>query len=256
MNIEKLTELGLTEKEAAVYIACLELGSSKVSTIAKKAKVVRDSCYFLLSELVKKKLVREDKSMQVKKYFPENPANLITYFEEQEKEVLKKKQIAEKVCGELRPLFHRDRDFQVVLIDGDDSPGLLGNEIAKSGALVRSFSTHSMLEAYPKKKNDHRNKFRNHPKPIITIANSEHLTGYHKNGAIHSYFIPKGKYNFNGEMAIYEDKVVFSRKKIPYKALLIRDGDISNLLKVLFDIALEQVKTIITRQKDSDSQLQ
>ncbi len=57
MEIEKLKKLGLTEKEAVIYINALSLGTFSVSSIAQKTGIKRPTCYIILDELIKKNLV-------------------------------------------------------------------------------------------------------------------------------------------------------------------------------------------------------
>ena len=54
---EKLQELGLSEKEARVYLALFELGPSVVSGLAKKAGINRSTTYVILETLAKRGLV-------------------------------------------------------------------------------------------------------------------------------------------------------------------------------------------------------
>ncbi len=49
--------LGLTDKEAKVYLASLEIGTNPVSEIGKKAKINRVTTYDILEKLIKKGLV-------------------------------------------------------------------------------------------------------------------------------------------------------------------------------------------------------
>lgn len=56
-NSDLLTTLqgiGLTNKEALTYLACLELGPSSIWDIAKKSGVKRTSCYVIMDELMLK----------------------------------------------------------------------------------------------------------------------------------------------------------------------------------------------------------
>lgn len=56
--IERLQKLGLTQKEAVIYMATLELGiASPTSTIAKKANILRTTAYNILNSLVQKGIV-------------------------------------------------------------------------------------------------------------------------------------------------------------------------------------------------------
>jgi len=73
----KLMDLGLTEDEAKVYVALLELGGSYVSVVAKKAGIHRVNCYKILDDLVKKGLVNSFVKNQVKHYAVETPRILV-----------------------------------------------------------------------------------------------------------------------------------------------------------------------------------
>ncbi|MBI3251348.1 MAG: TrmB family transcriptional regulator, partial [Candidatus Andersenbacteria bacterium] len=55
--IQALKHLGLKDKEAAVYLAALQLGPSPVQNIARRANVVRATTYVILEDLQKKGLV-------------------------------------------------------------------------------------------------------------------------------------------------------------------------------------------------------
>ena len=48
---------GLTSKEAEVYLACLELGSSPVAAIAQRARINRVTAYDVLEKLLRKGMV-------------------------------------------------------------------------------------------------------------------------------------------------------------------------------------------------------
>lgn len=54
---KKLESLGLTEKEAAVYVAALELGASPAQKIAERAKVKRGTTYLAIESLTKRGLM-------------------------------------------------------------------------------------------------------------------------------------------------------------------------------------------------------
>ena len=53
----KLKEIGMAEKEAKVFLASLELGSSAVQEIAKKADINRATTYVIIEKLMKKGLM-------------------------------------------------------------------------------------------------------------------------------------------------------------------------------------------------------
>lgn len=52
-----LCRFGLNQKEASIYLALLELGPSLVSSIARKARVNRTTCYTVLDDMMERGLV-------------------------------------------------------------------------------------------------------------------------------------------------------------------------------------------------------
>jgi HTH-type transcriptional regulator, sugar sensing transcriptional regulator len=95
----KLISLGLTERQATVYVRALELGTFSVSDLAKKAGVKRPTCYLVLDELSQKGLVSIVAGPKKIKYRAESP------------EILKKQaetqmNIAERLSGDLLKIFN------------------------------------------------------------------------------------------------------------------------------------------------------
>lgn len=78
----ELLKLGLSDEEAKVYLACLEINGGPVSTIAKKADVHRVSCYHTLENLLQKKLLTQYTKNGVKYFAPEPPEQLLKIVEE------------------------------------------------------------------------------------------------------------------------------------------------------------------------------
>lgn len=84
MEIEiQLKKLGLTEKEARLYITALELGSFSVMGIAHKSGIKRPTCYLILDELVKKGLISVIPRAKKLLYMAEPPEVLTKQAEEQ-----------------------------------------------------------------------------------------------------------------------------------------------------------------------------
>ena len=82
MEIEKVLEqLGLNEKEAKVYLACLQLGKAAVLLIAKKAALKRPNTYLILEALSAKKLISIVIEGKKKYYTAESPTKLLQLHE-------------------------------------------------------------------------------------------------------------------------------------------------------------------------------
>ncbi|MDD5469915.1 MAG: helix-turn-helix domain-containing protein [Candidatus Peribacteraceae bacterium] len=74
--ITELLKLGLTDEEAKVYIAVVEINGGAVSVIARKAGINRVSCYHTLEKLIKRRLLSQYDKGGVKCFAPEPPEKL------------------------------------------------------------------------------------------------------------------------------------------------------------------------------------
>src|SRR3989344_921517 len=74
--LKNLENLGLNEKQAKVYLACLELGSASVGEIAEKSGVKRTSIYNFLEDLINKGFLSEIKQDEQLLLIAEDPKTL------------------------------------------------------------------------------------------------------------------------------------------------------------------------------------
>src|SRR4030043_655358 len=73
---DDLQEIGLTKKEAEIYLAALELGETTIQRIAKKSGVKRATIYRIADELKKKGLMSSYKKKTGAVYRAESPRKL------------------------------------------------------------------------------------------------------------------------------------------------------------------------------------
>lgn len=89
MLYEKLQKAGLTENEAKIYLAVLELGQTSVSRVARNAGVKRTTVYFSLESLIHKGLLTQIIKDGKKIIFAENPRSLERLMEEKKERINK-----------------------------------------------------------------------------------------------------------------------------------------------------------------------
>ncbi|KKR30424.1 MAG: Transcriptional regulator, TrmB, partial [Parcubacteria group bacterium GW2011_GWC1_39_8] len=78
-----LKDIGLSDKEAAVYLALLSFDKALVSDISEKAKIKRPTTYVILETLAKKGLVSESNIGKKTFYIAEPPEKLGLFVERQ-----------------------------------------------------------------------------------------------------------------------------------------------------------------------------
>jgi sugar-specific transcriptional regulator TrmB len=84
--IQHLTTLGYSEKEARVYLACLELGPSSVAAIAERAGVKRPTAYVLLEALSLRGLVKASDSGRKGEMVALHPKRILELLEEEKRQ--------------------------------------------------------------------------------------------------------------------------------------------------------------------------
>ncbi len=85
--IDFLQSLGLSEKQAKIYLACLELGKSPISKIAKKAGLKRTSIYNVIDSLLEKGFLSKYEDEKGQKFLAESPEKLKSLLQTKEKEL-------------------------------------------------------------------------------------------------------------------------------------------------------------------------
>src|SRR3989338_6412357 len=85
--VKILEDLGLSEKEAKVYLASLELGESAPAEIAKHAGINRDTTYVIAEKLVKDGLMSQLEKDKKTYFMAENPEQLLRLLRKQEQDI-------------------------------------------------------------------------------------------------------------------------------------------------------------------------
>jgi sugar-specific transcriptional regulator TrmB len=99
--ISQIEDLGLSNKEARVYVASLMLGASAVQRIADYAGIKRVTTYVILESLVSLGLVSQSIKGKKTYFSAEEPANLRRLLEKREQDVKEQKTNLEHILPEL-----------------------------------------------------------------------------------------------------------------------------------------------------------
>lgn len=85
MDLSVLEDLGLSNAEAKIYLALLELGSSKTGRIIDITKLQSSTVYHVLGSLVEKGLVSYIFKGKIKYYQAEKPESFLLFLEEKKR---------------------------------------------------------------------------------------------------------------------------------------------------------------------------
>ena len=115
MKLEKvLEEVGLTAREAKVYLAALELGEASVQEIAKKAGIERTGTYYLIEALSREGVISSIEVDKRVRYMAVEPKLLLDLSK-------RKTKLLEEHFPELRALYNiSNKKPKVRLYEGDE----------------------------------------------------------------------------------------------------------------------------------------
>ena len=76
MLVSALQQVGLNEKQAKIYLACLELGKTSIKEIARKSEVKRTTIYDVIDEMIKEGIIKTASEGKKKRFLAVNPKEL------------------------------------------------------------------------------------------------------------------------------------------------------------------------------------
>lgn len=103
---QTLQKMGFSKKEAAVFLTLLENGEMSASQIAKVTKLVRTTVYDILKNLMKEEFVVVASNQgKIQTFTSGDPEKLISYVDNQAKEMAEQKRLIEEKQTQLKELI-------------------------------------------------------------------------------------------------------------------------------------------------------
>jgi sugar-specific transcriptional regulator TrmB len=240
-----LQEIGLSEKEAQVYLALLQVDNESIQDLAKRSGINRTTVYPVLETLENKGLVSEVQVGKKVHYEAAPPERLETFVERQKvvlqerserlKDVIPQIKSVQREEGE-RPVikFFEGRDGAISAYEEfysfDDSISKDGYFILNSDLLSQVF-TEKEFEKFRKirqGKNINATVIynrQNGPKEFENTENQKHIPS---------------EYLITTDIAVVDDKVIISTLGETISSMLIKSKDIADTLRSLIRYTIEK----------------
>ena len=247
--MDLVKNLGLDENEAKIYLALVELGSANVTAVSKKADINRTTGYDVLERLAIKGLVGYSSTKGTKiKYRAEHPSTLVNYLERQQKTYQNKLNKLKRQLPELEFLFKAEKKPQIKFFEGIQGVKQIYSETLKSKEEILSVGdceewSSPDIAGWAREYNRKRAKLK--IKERVLIPDAKKTVEWFKNYPTTTQYtkyriLPKDKVKniFNGEVNIYEDKVMIAILKKPHRlGVLITSKEFATILKAVFEMA-------------------
>lgn len=240
MNLSKILQsYGLSEKEARVYLACLEIGSGPVVRIAEKARLARSTVYEVLEHLAREGFVATFNKKKIRYFSAEDP-NQIIRLSESRANTLK------DALPELQAIAGRARRRPTVrFYQGKEEMKIILDEAVSEAETLICFA--SATDYLNELGDEHRNflKKRIAAKiPVRVIArDSAKARERQKLGQqeLRQMKLIKDDYPFHGLKYIWKNKITMFSFVGDFVAVVIESKELADMEKAMFEYLWERV---------------
>ncbi len=242
MEIQEILEKsGLNQKEALVYMALLELGTSSVEGIAHKAGTKRPTTYLILDELQKKGFATLVPRVKKVLYSAESPEKLMT-------DLNRKQELIKRYLPNLLALYNEPKNKpQILLFEGKEAVRDLYDKILQSKEINIFCTINDVLSIYPELpklldqnaqhgKTKVRELLTNNPTNIEFAKTVKHHENYQHRFA-------KSGQEFLTDNILFDNNIAFISYEPHIFAVLIQSKTIYQSLRTLFELAWTQSET-------------
>jgi len=242
-----LIKLGLSKKEASVYLAALELGEDTVQNIAKKSAVNRATTYVILEKLMGLGLVSSVEHDRKTKFIAESPSELSNILESEKREIEGRRTNLDEVMNQLMAVYNTKEGKPIVRYfegaDGLEALDRYGHDQFKKGSEMLSIAPVDLIEKqFPQRRKnalDYRIKLGIKSRLIYTHADGELTSTTNEKELREGVFIPRSEFPLNATIQIYPGWGVkfFNFNEGRYFGVLIQSPDLADNFKLFFGLA-------------------
>lgn len=235
MTPEKtLIKYGLNEKQAKVYLANLELGSSSVHKISKKANLARSTGYEILEQLLEKNLVSTFRKQNIKYYSAEEPSKIVDLASE-------KVDILKKSLPQLNALYGKSSSRPSVrFYQGKGGMKLVLEEILKEAKELLCFaSAEDLFSTLDEEMPDFVKRRINKKMPVRVILKDSAKAQERQRLAsqqLRQVKIVSKDYTYHGLIYVWGDKIAMFSFDKDLVALIIDSHEMSNMQRAMFEL--------------------
>ncbi len=249
-SLKSLQKLGLSEKEARLYLVSLETGPATIAKLAQKSGVKRGTIYEFLGEMIDKGVFEISISGKRKLYCGVEPKKLKRMIDKQRK-------ILDSLIPDLSLLASKGTERpKIKFYEGKD--GLLSAyyEILNSpkGEEILGFSTFKgVYEIFSKIEinNYIKKRVAKKIKEKLIMPTDEHMHNHladNKKELRETIMINRKNFPINNEINIYQDKVVIISLGEEKVAVVIESKQIAQTQRAIFNLLWKSLR----KKKDTE----
>jgi HTH-type transcriptional regulator, sugar sensing transcriptional regulator len=239
MDLHKiLINIGLTEKEARVYLACLELGQSPASDIALRAKLNRVTTYDILKKLLHRGYISALTQNGIKTFSATDPDSI-------RKDMRTRYMDLKSALPDLRRLHGKTQHPLIRYYEGVDAVKKVYADTLNSKTEILNYADSQLVRQFwPSYDTDYvaaRVKKKIYLRGIApkdeygSIVKEENKKSHRE-----IRLVPADRFPFHNEINIYDDKVsIVSFGEDEVLGMIIQSQEIADTQRAIFTMAWE-----------------
>lgn len=239
-----LKQFGLTDNEAKVYLATLELGTASIQDISKKSKVKRTTIYTTIAALQQKGLISQTKKGVKTDYLAENPEKVAEMakrqFEALNQALPQFKSIYNTSDIKPKLAYYEGREGYVSIYDSIIKEQPADLLIVSSYNHLRQHLDPQYEAKWMKRRIENNIKLR---WLVLKTAQTSHLLAQDLVSLRETRFLPP-KFNFTSTVFIYNNKAILvSGKQRDFSAIVIENAEFQTMFKQFFEMMWSNCST-------------
>lgn len=250
--LKKLQKSGLSDKEALIYIALLELGGAYPSKIATSTSLNRSTVYMTLLHMSVKGMVNEIKKKNKLFYQVESPNKLLRYTQSKISIVNDEIESLKKILPDIEGMFTTSDKPKITYFEGIDGVMQIYEShinVTKAYEMLAWSNASALETVLPEKFFKHYRRTKESKnittRGIIPDADSDKTFTNRLYENFRKEIIPRMKYigvdkfPFNAEITVYGEKSVsiVNLGKEKFTGVIIEDQTIHGLMKMIFELS-------------------
>lgn len=239
-----LQTMGLSDKEAQVYLSMLSIGTNPASVIARHSGLSRTTVYSLLETLVKKQFVTQFEKKNVAYFSPERPEKMITLLDKDLRQLNSQRKECKNLMPEFRALIGEHGNMpKVRYFEGVEGIKAIYEDHLHSGQEKLAYSSapsiadprlREWIDGYIKKRIEAKISVR------AIFQDTEAGQARAKEDAkklTQSRLVPKDLFPFKSEISLYGSKMAMMSFGEHYHGVIIESADIVDTQRSIFELA-------------------
>lgn len=249
INYQELKKLGLSDKEAKLYLTSLQRGPETAPTLAKLSDIVRPTAYVIIDSLVKKGLMSTAEKGKKMYYVAESPNHLLTLVRLQKNELDEKEREIIKLIPELESLANvKGEKPKVRIFEGKEGLDAMKEILLKLKTKeIRVFSPIDELfglfteKAHTETLTRRRVERGIKSRVIYTSKRGPVFKETDKLYNRESKFVAPKDFPFKSGIDIYDNNVTFNNFHGKIIGIVIEDEQIAATMKAIFDLLWKKI---------------